>query len=439
MLFALAPLAAQAQFDEWFEPRTMRFDYYHAGDATHEEFYFADLHEEPYWAGSRVSLIDENEFGNQLFRVVDAASGQVIYSRGYCSLWEEWQTTAEAKTIRKAMPESVVFPFPKNDVRIELYSRGRAGDWVKRFEQAIDPQSYFIAKYPPRYETFDVEVHGDPARKVDIVVLPEGYTAGERAKFEAAARDFAESIFSFEPFKELRESFNVRAVWVPSEESGVTMPGAGVWKNTSAEMSFWTFDSERYQTTEDFHNLRDQAGHVPYEYIYVLSNTDKYGGGGIYNFYGISSAGDATPSKAGVYVHEFAHLFAGLGDEYTGGVSYDELSMYPSDREPWEVNLTTLVNFESKEWSRMLPAGTPIPTPLTRPAPVHITNPDPASPPVMEVADTYELGVYEGGGYATKGVYRPWPNCLMNNLHSITKFCPVCEAGLRAQIEFLCR
>jgi hypothetical protein len=211
-----------------------------------------------------------------------------------------------------------------------------------------------------------------------------------------------------------------------------------VWKNTSAEMSFWTFDSERYQMTEDFHNLRDQAGHVPYEFIYVLSNTDKYGGGGIYNFYGISSAGDATPSKAGVYVHEFGHLFAGLGDEYIGGVSYDELSMYPADREPWEVNLTTLVDFRSKAWSRMLPAGTPVPTPLSRPAPVHITAPDPASPPVMETAD-YELGVYEGGGYVTKGVYRPWPNCLMNNLHSITKFCPVCEAGLRAQIEFLCR
>ncbi len=420
ILFALFPLASRAQFDRWFEPCTMRFDYYHCGDATTEEFYFADMHREPFWGGSHNSLVDEKQYGSQMFRIVDAATGETIYSRGYCTLWDEWQFTAEAKTVRKSMPESVVFPFPKRDVRIEIYSRGQAGEWVKKFEQAISPDSYFIARYPRRYDTFDVEVHGDSQNRVDIVLLPEGYTAAEREKFEAAAHGFAEAMFSFEPYGELRERFNIRAVWVPSEESGVTMPGAGVWSNTSAGMSFWTFDSERYQMTEDLHNLRDQAGHVPYELIYVLSNTDKYGGGGIYNFYGVSSAGDATPSKAAVYIHEFGHLLLGLGDEYVGGVSYDELSMYPADREPWEVNLTTLVDFESKHWHKILPAGTPIPTPET---------PESAG----------RLGVYEGGGYLQKGVYRPWPGCLMNNLHSTNKFCPVCEAGIRDQIEFLCR
>jgi hypothetical protein len=398
----------------------MRFDYHHAGNATSEKFYFADLHEEPYWAGSRVSLIDEKNSGNQMFRIIDVASGRTIYSRGYCTLWDEWQYTAQAREVSKSMPESVIFPMPKNDVRIELYCRDRGGKWVEKYEQTISPRSYFVARYPGRYETFDVEIHGSPEHRVDIVILPEGYSAGEREKFEAAAKEFARSIFSFEPYRELRDRFNIRAVWVPSEDSGVTMPGDGVWKNTSAAASFWTFDSERYQMTEDFHRLRDQAGHVPYELIYILSNTDKYGGGGIYNFYGISSAGDAAPSRAGVYVHEFGHLLLGLGDEYVGGVSYDEESMYPADREPWEVNLTTLVDFESKEWSRMLPEGTPVPTPVT-----------------AESAE--KLGVYEGGGYLTKGVYRPWPNCLMNNLHAIDKFCPVCERGIRDQIEFLCR
>ncbi len=425
MILALLPMAGLAQteqplFDEWFEPRTMRFDYHHAGDAQSEQFYFADLHEEPWWAGSRVSLIDVNDYGDQKFRVLDAATGRLIYSRGYGSLWDEWQTTAEAKLIRKSMPESVIFPMPRQDVRIELWSRDRAGEWVKRFEQDISPKSYFIAKYPPRYETFDVEVLGDPARKVDIVVLPEGYTEAERGKFEEAARDFAEALFIYEPFRELRDKFNIRAVWAPSHDSGVTMPGAGVWRNTSAKASFWTFDSERYQMTEDMHNLRDQAGHVPYELIYILSNTDKYGGGGIYNFYGISSAGPGAPSRAQVYIHEFGHLLLGLGDEYVGGVSYDELSMYPPDREPWEPNLTTLVDFGSKEWSRMLPEGTPVPTPVT-----------------PERADV--LGVYEGGGYSPKGVYRPWPNCMMNSLSRATGFCPVCTAAIRDQIEFLCR
>jgi hypothetical protein len=419
VLYAIMPLVAQGQFESWFEPKTMRFDYYHAGNAHTEEYFFAQVREEPHWAGSKTSLIDEKEYGNQFFKIVDTATGKVIYSRGYCTLWNEWQTTGEASRVRKAMPESVVFPFPKNDIRIEIYSRNRAGKFIKKFEQTISPSSYFIAKYPTRYETFDVEVNGDVEHTIDIVLLPEGYSATERDAFEKACRGFAEALFSFEPYKELWRKFNIRAVWVPSVESGVTMPGAGVWKNSSAKASFWTFDSERYQMTEDFQTLRDQAGHVPYDLIYVLSNTDKYGGGGIYNFYGMSSANHPS-STPRVYIHEFGHLLLGLGDEYVGGVSYDEESMYPTNREPWEVNLTTLVDFRSKEWSRMLPKGTPVPTPLTD-----------------ESAE--QLGVYEGGGYVAKGVYRPWPNCLMNNLHSIDKFCPVCTAGIRDQIEFLCR
>jgi hypothetical protein len=441
---ALTPFTVAAQdtsesFDRWFEPATMRFDFHHAGDATSEEYFFADLHREPFWGGSRVSLIDDKEYGNQFFKVVDVATNRVIYSRGYCTLWNEWQLTAEAKTVRKSMPESLIFPFPKNDVRIEIYTRDNRGEWVEKFEQTVSPRSKFVASYPRRYDTFDVSLGDDTAHAIDIVLLPEGYTDAERQKFETACADFARAFFSFEPYRELRRKFNIRAVWVPSHDSGVSTPGNGEWLNTSAKAGFWTFDSERYQMTEDFHTLRDQAGHVPYELIYVLSNTDKYGGGGIYNFYGISSAGDKTPSKAGVYIHEFGHLLMGLGDEYVGGVSYDELSMYPADREPWEVNLTTLVDFESKDWSRMLAPGTPVPTPLRKPAPEHITAPKSGSKPAKDRVAAYKLGVYEGGGYSTKGVYRPWPNCLMNNLHSIDKFCPVCEAGIRDQIEFLCR
>lgn len=418
-LLVFVPLLSFARFERWFEDKTMRFDYYHCGDAESEEYYFSALRQEPFWGGSRVSLIDENGYGNQLFKIVDAATGEVIYSRGFCTLWNEWQTTAEARLLRKGMPESVVFPFPKDDVRIEIYSRERSGRFVKKFEQHISPRSRFISNYPPRYDTFEVEVNGPAACRVDVVLLPEGYDDSEREKFEEACRYFAESLFSFEPYGELRDRFNIRAVWVPSPRSGVSVPGAGVWKNSSAGAAFWTFDSERYQMTDNFTALRDQAGHVPYDLIYVLSNSDKYGGGGIYNFYGLSSAHHPT-STAKVYIHEFGHLLLGLGDEYTGGVSYEESLLYPLDREPWEVNLTTLVDFESKEWSGMLLSGTPVPTPL-------------------EGSDAERLGVYQGGGYVSRGIYRPWPNCLMNSLRKTDKFCPVCQRGIRNQIEFLCR
>lgn len=410
---------AQAQdFDRWFDDQTMRFDYYHCGDARSEEFYFGDMHADSGWAGSRVSLVDTMGYGSQQLRILDAASGRLIYSRGFCTLWGEWKTTAEAKKLRKSMPESVIFPMPRAAVMLELYSRDYEGEWIKKYEQQIDPKSYFVARNEPRYEAFDVEVNGPVATSIDVVLVPEGYASDERAEFEKAARQFADDLFSFEPYKELRGKFNIRAVWAPSVQSGVTMPGAGVWRDTAVGASFWTFDSERYQMTEDLQNLRRIVAGVPNELIYVLSNTDKYGGGGIYNFYGISSAREGMRSRAGVYVHEFGHLLLGLGDEYIGGVSYDELSMYPTHREPWEANLTTLVDFKKKYWAQILPESTPIPTPVGKP----------------EV-----LGVYEGGGYAMKGVYRPWPNCLMNNLHAISKFCPVCTKAIRDQIEFLCR
>lgn len=194
----------------------------------------------------------------------------------------------------------------------------------------------------------------------------------------------------------------------------MTIPGERVWRNTACGASFYTFGSERYQMVDDFQRLRDIAAHVPYDYIYVLSNTQKYGGGGIFNFYGISAA--HHPTRTGkIYVHEFGHLLLGLGDEYVGTTSYDD--MYARDVEPWEANLTTLVGFEDKFWKAMVPAGTPVPTPDT---------------PEYEGV----VGVFEGGGYAAKGVYRPWRNCLMNNLHRTDEFCPVCTKAICDYIEF---
>lgn len=416
-LGACTAASAQVRFDDWFLDRTMRFDYYHSGDSRSEEYFFDELKAEPYWAGSKVSLLDTTGYGNQYFRIVDRASGQEIYSRGFCTLFNEWQGTAEADSIRRSYPESVVFPYPKRPCRIEIFGRDARGRFEKRFGQNIDPASYFIVQFTPRYETFEVAYSGNPAQRVDIVLLPEGYAAGERAKFESACREFAREFFSYSPYKENAYRFNIRAVWASSAESGVTIPGEHVWRNTACGAEFYTFDSERYQMVADFQRVRDIAAHVPYDYIYVLSNTQKYGGGGIFNFYGISAA--HHPTRTGkIYVHEFGHLLLGLGDEYVGTTSYDD--MYAKDVELWEPNLTTLVRFGDKFWKAMVPPGTPVPTP-----------------------DTAEydgvVGVFEGGGYAAEGVYRPWRNCLMNNLHRTDKFCPVCTKAICDYIDFICR
>lgn len=417
LLVEMAGVQAWAQFEEYFENKTMRFDFYHCGDRESEEYFLDEVIEEPYWAGSRISLTDTSGYGNQLFKIWDTKSGKLIYSRAYCTLFNEWQTTAEATKNRKCMPESVVFPFPKREVRIELLARNREGIFETKFQYTIQPGSYFIRKFIPVYETFEVLYTGDPAHRVDLVLLPEGYGAAEREKFKAACETFVQEFFRFSPYKEKINRFNVRAVWASSEESGVSIPGEHIWKHTVLKAGFYTFGSERYQMIEDFQHVRDLAAHVPYDYIYVLSNTQKYGGGGIFNFYGISAA--HHPSQTGkIYVHEFGHVLLGLGDEYAGNVSYNE--MYPQGVEPWEENLTTLTDFDRKMWKKMLDPATPVPTPVNE-------------------KQGRLLGVYEGGGYVDRGVFRPWQNCLMNNLHRTDEFCPVCSAAIVRYIDWLCQ
>lgn len=419
LVFLCSVAEAQVKFEEFFFDRTMRYDYYHSGDSKSEYYFFDGLKAEPYWGGSKHSLVDTTNLGNQRFRIVDLESGREIYSRAYCTLFNEWQNTPEALTVQRAYPESVVFPYPKKAVRIEFFARDHKGRFVAKYAQEIDPESYWVEQFMPRYETFDVAYHGNHAKRVDIVVLPEGYSADERAKFEEACQKFAEAMFTYAPYDRLKEKFNIRAVWAPSEESGVTIPGERVWRNTACMANFTTFDSERYQTVADQQRLRDLAAHVPYDYIYVLSNTQKYGGGGIFNFYGISAA--HNPGFTGkIYIHEFGHLLMGLGDEYVGNTAYDE-TMYNTKLEPWEPNITSLVDFDQKQiWKSLLDASTPIPTPTTDPY-------------------REQVGVYEGAGYIPKGLYRPMQNCLMNSFRGVEAFCPVCQQNIEAYVNWLCK
>lgn len=410
--WGMGALNGYAQFDCYFGSKTLRLDYYHCGDKASEEYYFDELSEEPYWGGSRVNLIDTTFYGNYYVKVYDQASGRLIYSRGYNTLFGEWRTVPEAEKIRRCCSETVVMPFPKADVRVELWSRNKQGILEKQFTYAVDVKSYFIRKDQRLvFPVEEIQVAADPAQALDIVLLPEGYTTEELDRFREDCRKFAEGLFLFSPYRENRDKFNIRAVLAPSAESGADIPGAGVWKRTVLNSSFYTFDTERYIMTYDNKSLRDLAANAPYDFIYVLANTDKYGGGAIYNHYGLSVAGNALYAK--IYVHEFGHLFAGLGDEYVGGAAYSDI--YPADIEPWEANLTTLVHFEQK-WKDLVDVHTPVPTPV-----------DPAA---LE-----RVGAYEGGGYLSKGIYRSRPFCLMNSFE-VDDFCPACFRAIEKQIRF---
>ena len=253
-----------------------------------------------------------------------------------------------------------------------------------------------------------MNVYGDyPVENaVDIVLLPDGYTAQEMEKFKKDCQFFVQSLFSYAPYNRYTDRFNVRAVLVPSLDSDVTMPGDKLYRNTALSCSFWTFDSERYCMTYDNETMKTLAGQVPYDQIYILANTKKYGGGGIFNSYCVSTTGDSYASD--VIIHEFGHGFAGLADEY----AYDGTDNYCLEVEPWEPNITTLVDFESK-WADLVAPETPIPTPNTN-----------------QYNNT--VGAFEGGGYLTEGMYRPQRHCMMRDY---APFCAVCNRTIEAVIE----
>ena len=418
LLFALTLLVyakSEAQFNKYFEDKTLRLDYYHCGNAESEQFFFDELLQESYWAGSKTNFIDIKAYGSQLVEVRLVGSNELIYSRGFSTLFGEWQTTPEAKITACCYPEALVIPFPRQKVVVSILSRNKKGIHEKKFEYTVDPKSYFIKNEKEKLPVFDVVHSGDPAVKVDIVLLSEGYTAKQEEIFREDCVKFAEGLFMYSPYAENKDKFNIRGVWSPSNDAGPDVPGKDIWNKTRLHGSYYTFDSERYLMVKDFQGIRDVAGNAPYDYIYILANTEKYGGGAVYNFYGISAA-HHVDETAKIYIHEFGHLFAGLGDEYLGGVEYSEF--YPTDAEPWEPNLTTMVDFDRK-WKNMLPEGTEIPTP-------------------SKDRNAEKLGVYEGGGYVSKGVYRPWINCLMNNLHTIDVFCPVCSKSIQEAIDLQC-
>lgn len=404
---------AQNEFDTFFVKKSLRIDFALTGNATTQQAAIQQLREEPVWGGPVKNLEDPFNYGGYYVNVYDAESGRKIYSRGFNTLFEEWRTTDQAKSETQAWNNSVSVPFPKKPVQIEICARDKADmNFHPLLKQLVDPKSIFIDRSPlKKNKVVEIQSNGDSSNKADLVFLAEGYTEAEMDKFEADAKRFTKTLFDTPPFGKYKADFNVWAVCVPSQESGMDVSGDGVWKNTALNSGYYTFGIDRYLTSQDLKPIRDAVWDVPCDAIFILVNSDTYGGGGMYNFYAMSTANNELTSV--VFVHEFGHSFAGLADEYFNSeVAYNDF--YNLKYEPWEPNITTLVDFD-KKWKDLLPKNTPVPTPLD---------------------DKFKdkTGVFEGGGYLSKGIYRPMDNCMMRNYHP---FCPACQRGITQMINFL--
>ena len=410
---ALITVSAQESFNKYFTDKVLRFDFMLAGNSEKTAVYPVGLKEEPFWAGSETNLINPFNSGNFKYEVYDAGTNTLIYSRPFCTLFQEWQTTAEAKSVDRSFYEVATMPYPKEKVRFILSKRERNGLFSNLYETTIDPASYFIRKENPlNVAVTKVYGSGDPHTSVDLAFIAEGYKADEMGKFREDVKKMADILFAEAPFSEYKDRFNIWAVEAISQDSGTDVPGEHIYVNTALNSSFYTFDIDRYLTTQDIKAVNDYAAAVPHDNIIVLINSTRYGGGGVYNYYTGTTTGNQLSPK--VFIHEFGHGFAGLADEYyTSTVAYDEF--YPLNVEPWEPNITTMVNFGAK-WKKMIAKDIPIPT-----------------PPEEKYKDV--TGLFEGGGYSAKGIFRSEMDCRMKS-NGPKGYCSVCRNAVKETIEF---
>jgi IgA Peptidase M64/Peptidase M64 N-terminus len=412
-LFISNLIFAQVNFDEYFQNKTLRIDYYHTGDSANDFYSIDELKEEPYWGGSHINLIDKFDYGKYKAVVLEDSSQKEIYSRTYSTLFSEWQTTDEAKKTTKTFSETFVMPFPKEKVTVEFFTRNRNNDFIKKFSCEVDPTSYFVkTERDYEFESFKVQYSGDPSEKVDIVIIPEGYTEDEMDKFKVDCKKVAGYLFNSSPYTENKKKFNIWGIEAPSQDEGTDIPAKHIWKKTLLNTSFYTFDLERYLMTTDNKTVRDVAANAPYDQIYILVNSSQYGGGAIYNYYSVCVSDNMFTEY--IFVHELGHGFAYLADEYSEKNSPYK-NFYNFNVEPTEPNLTTLVDFKSK-WKDLVNDSTPIPT-----------------PPDSEYKNI--VGAFEGGGYVEEGIYRPMFDCQMRSI-SINNFCPVCKRAIKEMIDF---
>jgi len=410
------PTSSNAQqFDDFFVDKTLRIDYSFAGDAKKQDIYLEELCEEPHWYGRRSRLSELPLEGNGQI-TVRSKKGEVIYRHSFSTLFQEWLTYPEAETTKKAFENVFLVPFPKDTVDITVSLMNNRREVMASLTHQVVPSDILIHKkgFRGQSEYTVINSPADPDHCIHLAYIAEGYKEDQMDLFEQEARMSMELLFTYEPFKSMRDRFEVVAVKAASHDEGMSEPGKGIWKNTVLGSHFDTFYSERYLTTLSMKKLNDMLAGVPYEHIIILVNSERYGGGGIYNSYMITTTRNERSKP--VIVHEFGHSFAGLGDEYA--YESDEIPMYPHDIEPWEKNLTTLVDFKGK-WEDMIKKGTPIPTPLSD----------------DEKTQFSRIGVFEGAGYSVKGVYRPCQRCRMLD-NTTPDFCAVCQRAIKDIIDF---
>ena len=474
LLFGIMSAQDGPVFDDYFVDRTMRVDYLHTGDSKDEIITIDRIYQQGIWAGSKNNLIDRIDYGRYCIKIYDALSGKLIFSKGFDSYFGEYKTTDKAfEGIKRAYHESFLLPYPKGTIRFSFEARDKKNVLHSIFIQEIDPSSVDILResLDEGVKVFELWKTGDPHVKVDVAFIAEGYTQDEEAKLKRDLERFMRVFFKQEPYKSLKNEFNLYGVFKPSQESGCDEPRHGVFKNTSINATFNSLGSARYLLTEDNKSLRDIAAHVPYDTLVIMINQDRYGGGGIYNLFCTFTVDNQWHEY--LFLHEFGHSFSGLADEYyTSSVAYNEF--YPRGIEPMEPNITALLDPKKLKWKHWVTPGTAIPTPWEKEAFDRMDSEyqkirqeinekiakmkregapkedilaaeaesERLSKQHADKMDAYlkksafagKVGAFEGAGYSSQGLYRPMLDCLMFS-KGAKPYCKVCEQAVITVIK----
>jgi hypothetical protein len=457
MRLALLPLLALAPHVAAAPPATLRVDLQHGGDAGTEHYALERVVVEALpWAGNPDRPLDDSNRGTNLFEVIDAG-GTVIYSRGFSTVFGEWRSTAEAKTLTRSFQESMRLPLPAAPVTLRISARDAGNRFVPLWSAPLDPASTDIERIAPPPPAKPLLIHGDgdPVHKVDLLMLGDGYAADELGKFEADARRMATHLFSVSPFKQRAADFNVWALTVAVPVSGVSRPSTGLHRASATGLRYDIFGSERYALSVDNRAWRELAQHAPYDVVEIIFNSETYGGGAIFGQFSTAAAGNDWANY--LFVHEFGHHFAGLADEYyTSAVAYESGAGRP---EPWEPNATANTDRATLKWRDRIAPDTALPTPWPKPpfesfqrenqkqraelraqrrpeaemSALFRAEQDYIDTLFAEVPQRDAVGAFEGANYQALGYYRPQLQCLMFSRHDA--FCAVCRDAVEDIID----
>ncbi len=464
LILTFISVSFSQNFETYFLNTSMRVDYFHTGTKDTESFSIDKIYEEKFFAGNKNNLIDNLNLGEYLFQIFDAKTNTLIFSKGFSSIFQEWQTTDEAiNGNEKTFHETIRFPFPKDKILLTISRRNKfVGDgnimqFGEIFSTSIDPNSNVSKNIETKNQSFEIFKNGNPNSKVDIVIIGDGYSNLDKEKFLQDANRFANSLFATYPFSKHKDKFNIIAVETISENSGIDKPDKEIFKNTILGTTYNFFGSARYVLSENNKSIYDAVQLVPYDAIAILVNDDRYGGGGIYNLYTTCYTKTDNPEMEWqmdyVFVHEFGHSFAGLGDEYySSQVSYNDF--YKKNVEPWEPNITQNTNRQTLKWKNFINDDTPIPTlwkkneydslgkersKLNRLANDYYEKRKPLYEREQEILKTSkyknEVGLFEGAGYISNGMYRPSIDCRMFSV-SLVDFDAVCSKAIEETIDF---